>query len=148
MTVYAQLKDKKHGNSVIWFFPTHYDHKSTLARKNAADLMVRQMKEICNVGNLKEAGPVIFHVGDLNTTYVDDMLLGLRDNMYYARLEADGPVFSTGTYNGFKGSSSLIDHIFYGGKSVKPVKYWVDKTDYGVPFISDHYPVLFQWEYK
>ena len=27
-------------------------------------------------------------------------------------------------------------------------KYWVDKTDYGVPFLSDHYPVLFQWEYQ
>ncbi len=148
VTVYVELKDKKHGNSVIWFFPTHYDHKSTEARKNSADLMVRQMKALCKVSDLKETDPVIFHVGDLNTTYDNNQLQRLKENMYYARLAVDGPDKFTGTFNGFNDSNSLIDHIFYGGKSVKPVKYWVDKTNYGVPFLSDHYPVLFQWEYR
>ena len=148
VTVYAELKDKKHGNSVIWFFPTHYDHKSSVARKNAADLMVQQMKTLCKASDLKEANIAIFHVGDLNTTTESGQLKSLQDNMYYARLAVDGPDKYTGTYNGFKESNSLIDHIYYGGKMIKPVKYWVDKTNYGVPFLSDHYPVLFQWEYK
>ena len=148
VTVYAELRDKKHGNSIIWFFPSHYDHKSADARKNAADLMVKQMKAICKESDLRESDPVIFHVGDLNTTYDNNQLQRLKENMYYARLAVDGPDKFTGTFNGFKDSNSLIDHIFYGGKSVKPVKYWVDKTNYGVPFLSDHYPVLFQWEYK
>ena len=31
---------------------------------------------------------------------------------------------------------------------MKPLKYWVDTSDYGVPFLSDHNPVLFQWQYQ
>jgi len=148
ITVYAELKDKKHGDSILWFFPTHYDHKSTTARQNAADLMVKQMKTLCKVDVLKDATPVILHVGDLNTTYDNAQLKSLKDNMYYARFAVEGTDKDAPTYNGFGDSSSIIDHIFYGGKSVKPLKYWVDRTNYGVPFLSDHYPVLFRFEYQ
>ena len=148
ITVYAELKDKKHGNAVIWFFPTHYDHKSSDARKNSADFMVTQMKALCKVTDLKNAGVVIFHVGDLNTSSDGGELKSLNDNMFYARTTAGGSDKGTGTYNGFGDKSSIIDHIYYGGKAVKPVKYWVDRTNYGVPFLSDHYPVLLQWEYQ
>ena len=148
ITVYAELKDKKHNDAIIWFFPTHYDHKSTDARKNAADLMVTQMKALCKVSDLKQAGVVIFHVGDLNTTHDSAQLKSLNDNMFYARTTAAGTDKDTGTFNGFGDSNSIIDHIYYGGKAVKPLKYWVDKTNYGVPFLSDHYPVLLQWEYQ
>lgn len=148
VTVYVQLKDKKHGNSPVWFFPTHYDHKSDLARKNAADLMCKQMQTLCKVSDLKGSDVVLFHVGDLNTTYDNAALKSLYDNLFYARATAAGPDKGTGTFNGFGNSNSLIDHIYYGGKAVKPVKYWVDRTNYGVPFLSDHYPVLFTWEYQ
>ena len=148
VTVYAKLKDKKHSNTEIWFFPTHYDHKSDAARKNSAELMVSQMQSITKATDLKGAGVVIFHVGDLNTTSDSAQLKSLNDNMNYARLTAAGTDKYTGTYNGFGDKNSIIDHVYYGGKAVKPVKYWVDKTDYGVPFLSDHYPVLFQWEYQ
>ena len=148
ITVYAELKDKKHGNALIWFFPTHYDHKSDLARQKAAELMVSQMKALCKVSELKNAGVVIFHVGDLNTAYDGGLLKPLNDNLNYARFAVEGSDKYTGTFNGYADKSSIIDHIYYGGKAVKPVKYWVDKTNYGVPFISDHYPVLFQWEYQ
>ena len=148
ITVYAELKDKKHGNAVIWFFPTHYDHKSTDARKNSADFMVTQMKALCKVTDLKQASVAVFHVGDLNTTYDSSQLKSLNDNLFYARNTAAGTDKGTGTFNGFGDSNSIIDHIYYGGKAVKPVKYWVDKTNYGVQFLSDHYPVLFQWEYQ
>jgi len=148
VTVYAELKDKKHGNAVIWFFPTHYDHVSDAARKNSADLMVSQMKALCKVSSFKDAGTIVFHVGDLNTTYDSSSLKSLNDNMNYARYAVEGPDKYTGTFNGFSNKSSIIDHIYYGGKAVKPVKYWVDKTNYGVPFLSDHYPVLFRWEYQ
>lgn len=148
VTVYVELKDKQHGNTPVYFFTTHYDHKSAVARRNAADLSVSQIKALCKVSTLKEADPVILHVGDLNATYISGQLQSLNDNMYYARLAVDGPDRSKGTYNGFGKSDTLIDHIYYGGKSIKPVRYWVDRTDYGVPFLSDHYPVLFQWEYR
>ena len=142
------LKDRKHGDALIYFFPTHYDHKSDAARKNSAELMVSQMQSITKATDLKGAGVVIFHVGDLNTTSDSAQLKILNDNMNYARLTAAGTDKYTGTYNGFGDKNSIIDHVYYGGKAVKPVKYWVDKTNYGVPFLSDHYPVLFQWEYQ
>ena len=149
VTVYAKLKDKKHGNAEIWFFPSHYDHKSDLARKNSAEMMVSQMKALCKVSDLKNSNIVILHVGDLNTTYESSSLKPLNDNMGYARLAVDSPDKYERTYNGFKDSGgSIIDHIYYVGKTVKPVKYWVDRTNYGVPYLSDHFPVLFQWEYQ
>ncbi|MBQ6015246.1 MAG: endonuclease/exonuclease/phosphatase family protein [Bacteroidales bacterium] len=148
VTVYAELKDKKHNNSIVWFFPTHYDHKSDAARKNAAELMITQMKALCKVTDLKNAEPVIIHVGDLNTTPENAALKPLFDNMSNSRDTAESANKYQSTFNGFGDSSKIIDFIFYGGKSVKPVKYWVDIADYGVPFISDHYPVLFQWEYQ
>lgn len=147
VTVYVKLKDKKNG-ATVWFFPTHYDHKSEVARKNAADLNFEQIKALCKVDDVKNANVVIFHVGDLNTTSTSAQLKTLNDNMFYARSTAAGTDKDTGTYNGFGDKSSIIDHIYYGGKAVKPVKYWVDRTNYGVPFLSDHYPVLLQWEYQ
>ena len=149
VTVYAELKDKKHDNAVIWFFPTHYDHKSADARQNAANLMVTRMKELCKLTDLKNSSTILFHVGDLNTTQDGGQLKSLNDNMNYARLAVSGNDQYERTYNGFKDSGgSIIDHIYYGGKTVKPVKYWVDRTNYGVPYLSDHFPVLFQWEYQ
>ena len=148
ITLSVVLKDKKHGDALIYFFPTHYDHKSTTARKNSADLMVTQMKNVTKATDLKNAGVVMFHVGDLNTQSDNAQLQSLNDNLFYARMTAAGTDKYTGTFNGFGDSNSIIDHIYYGGKAVKPVKYWVDRTNYGVPFLSDHYPVLLQWEYQ
>ncbi len=148
ITVYAALKDKKHGNAVMYFFPTHYDHQSEVARKNSAEFMVNQIKTLCKVTDIKEADMAIFHVGDLNTGSSDGQLNSLNAAMNYARTAAGGSDQYTGTFNGFGDSNKIIDHIYYGGKSVTPVKYWVDRTNYGVPFLSDHYPVLFKWEYK
>ena len=148
VTAYVKLKDKKHGGSIVYFFPTHYDHKSSVARKNSAELMVTQMKALCKADNLKEADCMIVHLGDLNTTNDSAELAALNASMNYARLAVDGPDKYASTFNGFGNSSSIIDHIYFGGKSVKPVKYWVDRSDYGVPFLSDHNPVLCQFEYK
>lgn len=145
------LKDRKHQNTLIHFFPAHYDNFSVEARRNSAGLMVAQMKEICQEVDLKEGGAVVFHVGDLNTVSDSGLLDSLNDNLKYARTAAPGPDMDIGTYNGYRKSHStwhIIDHIYYGGKAVKPVKYWVDRTDYGVPFLSDHFPVLFKWEYR
>lgn len=146
VTVYAKLKDKKNNDAIVWFFPSHYDHVSDEARRKSADLMVEQMKAKCNESDLKEANQVIIHVGDLNTT--SDVVTPLNENMHYARLEASGTDKYTSTFNGFGDSNKIIDHIYYGGKAVKPIKYWVNRDGYGVMYLSDHYPVLFQWEYQ
>ena len=155
--VWFHLKDKDHNNSDVWLFGAHYDHKSAAAREGSANLMVSQMKSMCGAQDLKEnRDVVVFHLGDFNVRYDDKnpstatnvQLQPLVDNLYYSRLKAPGTDKDTYTYNAYgSGTGTLIDHIFYGGKYVKPLKYWVDRSNYGVPYISDHYPVLFQWEY-
>ena len=148
VTVCTVLKDKKHNGTPVYFYSTHYDHRSLTAIGNSSDLMVEQMRAIGKLDDIKNAKGVVIVVGDLNTTSESGHLAPLEKNMYYARFDAPGLDRYTGTFNGFGHSCSLIDHIFYGGKAVSPVKYWVDRTDYGVPFLSDHYPVLFEFDYK
>lgn len=147
VTVYGAFKDKKNNDAMVYFFPTHYDHKSDEARRKSAEFMVTQMQTLCKVTDFKQSGTVILHVGDLNTTSDNAALKPLKDNMFYARETAGGSDKNKATFNGFGDSNSIIDHIYYGGKSVKPLKYWVDTTNYGVMFLSDHNPVLFQFEY-
>ena len=52
--------------------------------------MVTQMKSITKATDLKNAGVVMFHVGDLNTQSDNAQLQSLNDNLYYARLTAPG----------------------------------------------------------
>ena len=110
--MYVKLKDKKHNNSIVYFFPTHYDHKSETARKNAADLMITQIKNICKVDDIKNADCIIFHVGDLNTSYENAQLKSLKDNMDYARLSVESKDRYTGTFNGFKNQDISSDLRF------------------------------------
>lgn len=147
VTVYVVLKDKKNNDALVYFFPTHYDHKSADARKNSAELMVSQMKALTKETDLKNSSKLIIHVGDLNTTSDSSELKPLNDSMEYARLTGSGTDRNSATFNGFGKSSSIIDHIYYGCKSLKPGKYWVEGSNYGLPYLSDHNPVLFQFEY-
>lgn len=140
VTVYTVLKDKRHGGSTICFYSTHFDHVSEEAMQLSSALMTQKMKEISKAD-------VVVAVGDLNTTLEAGLLEDMQGSFRYARGEAPGSDFYTGTFNGFGSANKLIDHIFYEG-AVVPVKYWVDKTGYGVPFLSDHYPLLFRFDYK
>ena len=45
-----------------------------------------------------------------------------------------------------KSNGTLIDHIFFCGP-LKALTYTVDKRDYGILYISDHYPVLSEFSY-
>ena len=51
------------------------------------------------------------------------------------------------TYHGFGKAKPLhIDHIFY--RKVTPVRFRTINNDgYGVPYISDHFPILFTSEF-
>lgn len=147
VTTYVVLKDKLNNGALVYFFSSHYDHKSAEARKNAAQLMVSQMKAISKEAVLNDASGVIIHLGDLNTTYESGELKPLNDCMGYARLSVDGKDKYQATFNGFGKSNSIIDHIYYSGLTVKPLKYWVEGSNYGLPYLSDHNPVLFQFEY-
>ena len=124
------------------YFNTHLDHLGSLARKNSINLIVDKMTEL-NPDNLP-----VFLSGDFNSTTDDHIFDPLKASLKDAR-EVSAISDKNITYNGFGTVTDspntrkewVIDHIFFSG--VNPMAFMVLNGNYGVPFISDHYPISF-----
>ena len=124
------------------YFNTHLDHVGSQARRNSVKLIVAKMAEL-NPNNVP-----VFLSGDFNSTTDDPIFDPLKASLKDAR-EVSAISDKIITYNGFgKVTDSpntrkewVIDHIFFSG--VNPMAFRVLNGNYGVPFISDHYPILF-----
>ena len=126
------------------YFNTHLDHLGSLARKNSIKLIVDKMTEL-NPDNVP-----VFLSGDFNSTTDDPIFDPLKASLKDARMMSaisDKII----TYNGFGTVTDnpntrkewVIDHIFFSG--VNPMAFMVLNGNYGVPFISDHYPISFRF---
>jgi endonuclease/exonuclease/phosphatase family metal-dependent hydrolase len=135
VTVWGLFRDKKTGDE-FYFFDTHFDHVGHSARRNEAVMITAKMKEIAG-----EKHPVIV-CGDFNTTVNHDALAPIRDWMQDARSTA--PVSDKfASFNGWGKHELWIDHIFYRRCKILGYKTIVnDKEHYGVPFLSDHNPII------
>lgn len=135
VTVWGKFRDKKSGKE-FYYFDTHFDHIGTNARKHEAEMIVAEMKKIAG-----EKAAVIVS-GDLNTTFGNEALAPLREWMSGARETA--PVTdSLPTFNDWGARNLWIDHIFY--RNAKALGYRTimnDEQRYGVPYTSDHNPVV------
>ena len=126
------------------YFNTHLDHLGSLARKNSIKLIVAKMTEL-NPDNLP-----VFLSGDFNSTTDDPIFDPLKASLKDAR-EMSAISDKIITYNGFGTVTDnpntrkewVIDHIFFSG--VNPMAFMVLNGNYGVPFISDHYPISFRF---
>ena len=126
------------------YFNTHLDHLGSLARKNSIKLIVAKMTEL-NPDNLP-----VFLSGDFNSTTDDPIFDPLKASLKDAR-EVSAISDKIITYNGFGTVTDnpntrkewVIDHIFFSG--VNPMAFMVLNGNYGVPFISDHYPISFKF---
>ena len=124
------------------YFNTHLDHLGSLARKNSIKLIVAKMTEL-NPDNVP-----VFLSGDFNSTTDDPIFDPLKASLKDAR-EVSSISHKIITYNGFGTVTDnpntrkewVIDHIFFSG--VNPMAFRVLNGNYGVPFISDHYPIAF-----
>lgn len=123
--------DKISGQS-FYYHNTHLDHMGTVARAESA-------KYLASLTSEAEGSPVILG-GDMNST-IDDTIfralynVGLQD----ARTLTDSTSNAI-TYNAYgKAEGSVIDHFFV--KDVEVVSFRTLNGDYGVPYISDHYPI-------
>lgn len=148
---WSQMYDKKSGEKFL-FFNTHLDHVGKKARK----MEVRLIADSIAVMSERFGIEKFFLTGDFNTSAKNKIFRPLKKIMSEARKES--PVTDRGyTYNGFgkvnptldshvlddNGNSDnevAIDHIFF--KGYKVIIFNVLREDYGVKFISDHYPVL------
>jgi endonuclease/exonuclease/phosphatase family metal-dependent hydrolase len=139
---WAKFKDK-YTDQIFYFFNTHFDYHSSLARNNSAKLLKQKVKEIC------KNDPFII-TGDFNifpklggkTTYKllteDNFFLDAQHKSLYPH---HGP---TGSWSGFKEAGQpgiKPDYIFVDKKiSVKSHGILADTFDGKFP--SDHMPVV------
>lgn len=130
--------DKKSGQ---WFLydNTHLDHVGAVARAESA-------KYIAELVDESEGFPLILG-GDMNST-IDDTIFNAfyKVGLQVAREMTDSTSHAI-TYNAFGGCNNsgngvdgkVIDHFFV--KNVKVLRFRTLDGDYGVPYISDHYPI-------
>ena len=126
------------------YFNTHLDHVGSQARRNSIKLIVAKMAEL-NPNNVP-----VFLSGDFNSTADDTIFEPLKASLKDAR-EVSAISDKNITYNGFgkvidnpdTRKEWVIDHIFFSG--VNPVAFRVVMCNFGVPFISDHYPIAFKF---
>lgn len=146
VTVWAKLKDNWHSGQTVWFFATHFDHVSSEARRKSSEMTLKQISKITGISDLSKSGAPIFLAGDHNCSYGSSELEPIRAKMNDARTNSPETEDGT-TINGFGSSKpNIIDHIFFVGR-FKAQKYHIVTEDYGVKYISDHYPVIFTGKY-
>ena len=139
---YAKLRDKATGK-VFMAVNTHFDHVGTVAREEAGKLIMERMEA------LVPEGDVVFLTGDFNANWDNPILGPIREKLGNCREtapETDGRnTFNAWGEKDVPDGTDIIDHIFYRG--VTAVRYEVLTGDYGVPFVSDHWPVLGTFRY-
>lgn len=129
--VSVHLQDNKSDiNSAYKGSESEYGPKN---RAKAVDLIKSKLAEINPNGY-----PVILG-GDMNSAYNSDELSKFSGVLSFCA-EITQSTDKGSTFNGFSGGSSRIDHILCSSCFVR--RYAVDRsTNYGVTFISDHWPV-------
>ena len=131
---WAQMKMKDSGKK-FFYINTHLDHKSYEAQVKGMDMVLYRLG-LLNT----EAAPIIL-TGDFNVKPDSPVLNDLNVCMFDARKNAD-KTDSYGTFNGWGKQSSIIDYIYYYGFAECPSYETIVKKYEGVPFISDHYPIV------
>lgn len=137
VTVWVRLRDKYTGHE-FYYFNTHLDHKGERARLEGAALNVRMMKRIAG-----RKLPV-FISGDMNAEFGTPTAAYLAPFTRWMKSARDRAPRNDdrATFNGFgKTAPHWLDHIFY--RNARPLEYaTLDGADYGVRYISDHYPII------
>lgn len=131
---WALMRFKDSGRR-FYFVNTHLDHVGTEARRKGLALIVERIAAM-NPENL----PMIL-TGDFNSLLNDPWMADIKVMMKNARFYAEDSDWK-GTYNGWGNSAKAIDFIFYSGFDRCTEFKVVDKSYAGVPYISDHYPVI------
>ena len=130
----ACFRDRQSGKE-FQYLNTHLDHVGQTARAEGVKLIVGSLKESSIADNV----PVIVG-GDMNSTIEDKIFQSFFDvNLKPAR-ELTKKTSHVDTYNAYgKEKSALIDHFFV--RDVKVKQFRTLDGNYGVPYISDHYPI-------
>ena len=136
---WAKFQDKASGKE-FYYVNTHLDHIGEVARLESVKLIIERLSAWSG-DNIP-----VFVGGDLNSPSENAIFVPLAENGCSLARTATPDTDNHGTFNAFgtAPSSIVIDHIYFKG-NVQPKTYKVLNGDYGVPFISDHYPVAFEF---
>lgn len=130
----ARFRDRRDGKEFL-YMNTHLDHVGPVARRES-------IKLLCDwADQLGKDIPVIIG-GDMNSDLSDDIFRPLEQHRLLSARDIAPVTDNEITYNAYgKGKPSVIDHFFVRGwQHVKLFR--TLNGDYGVPYISDHYPVV------
>lgn len=140
---WALFRDRTDGRE-FYYLNTHFDHQGEVARLRSAEMVADYIRE--NI----PADAVVIVGGDLNSDSSDPVFGPLKSVLDIAR-EISDPADRGGTFNGFGSAPGniVIDHILCRGisRDSEP-SLEVLRGNYGAPFISDHYPVVFTFRLK
>lgn len=119
----------------IFVFNTHFDHLGKKARRESAKLLVSKVEEIVS-------GEVpVFLTGDFNALIGNSIMEPIIESYFSARRFAE-QTDDNKSYNAW-GKWYLnrnIDYIFFRNSKALSFKTIID--GYGVPYLSDHYPII------
>lgn len=140
IATWVKLKEKATGREFL-VFNTHFDHIGVMARQESAKLLLSRVHEF------GDSIPTVI-MGDFNFPVTDPSLAPLVNAPTFcearatARTKPQGDSLPAVTYRGFGHGEpgELIDHIFC--QKFTPETYEVITSGYGVPYLSDHMPVL------
>ena len=136
---WALMKQKKSGKN-FYFVNTHLDHKGVEARRKGLALIVDR------IGKMNREDYPMILTGDFNVFPDDSCLTDLDKIMKSARVFA-AVTDTTASFNGWGGKAKIIDYIYYiGFKDCLDFRV-ATETFAGKPFISDHYPIISEFEF-
>lgn len=137
---WAKLRDRSE-DKIFYVFNTHYDHKGKTSQLESSELIAETIEEIA------EAEAPVFITGDFN------MLIGSKrldplTSSYLAAHQSAEISDDNKSFNGWGRGilSRNIDFIFY--QHAQAVAYKTIVKEYGVPYISDHYPIISHLNYQ
>lgn len=121
-------------NKIFYVFNTHFDHKGKTAQEEASKLLAQKITEIAGEES-------VFIIGDFNMLKGNSRLEPITNTYLDAR--EDAPELDKNKSFNAWGKWYIyrnIDFIFY--KNAETLSFRTVIKDYGVPFISDHYPLI------
>ena len=118
--------------------PLGSEERDNTARINSANLNISRMKAAAG------EDAVVFIIGDMNCSR-ESNVTGKCLDPYYAWMssarEKAVKTDSTPSFNNYGSSKSTIDYIFYRNVVVSEFR-TINGANYGVTYISDHYPII------
>ncbi len=133
---WVQLREKS-TEKELYCFNTHYDHVGDVARYESSKLSVEKIKEIAG------EDATAFLIGDFNIDLYTPMVSALTpfEGWMESVRETAPETDHIYTFTGYgRTDPELIDYIYY--RNAEALKYQTLDGDYGVKYVSDHYPIL------